>query len=76
MITLDQALDTISQLPAAQREMLEQILHRRRIEEQRCELAQSARESIQAFHEGHGRPQSAEAVIAELRASLRSVGAE
>lgn len=72
MTTLDQALDTVSQLPAEQREMLEQILHRRRIEEQRRELAQSARESIQAFHDGQGRPQSAEEVIAELRASLRS----
>jgi len=76
MITLDQALDTVSQLPAEQREMLEQILHRRRIEEQRRELAQNARESIQAFHDGQGRPQSAEAVIAELRASLQSPAAE
>ncbi len=76
MTTLDQALDTVSQLPAEQRKMLEQILYRRRIEEQRRELAQSAQESMQAFHEGHGRPQSAEAVIAELRASLLSPGAE
>ena len=72
MTTLDQALDAVSQLPPEQREMLEQILYRRRIEEQRRELAQSARMSIQSFHDGRGRPQSAEAVIAELRALLQS----
>jgi hypothetical protein len=51
---------------------LEQILHRRRIDEQRRELAQSAREAIQAFHDGQRQPQSAEEVIAELRVSLQS----
>jgi hypothetical protein len=74
MITLDEALETVSQLPAEQREMLEQILHRRRIDEQRREWAQNARESAQAFHAGQGRPQSAEEVIAELRVALLSPG--
>ena len=76
MTTLDQALDAASQLPADQREMLEQILHRRRLEEQRRELAQSAREAIHAFHEGQLPAQSAEQVVTELRASLRSPAEE
>ena len=76
MTTLDQALDAASQLPADQREMLEQILHRRRLEEQRHELAQSAREAIQSFHEGQLPAQSAEQVVTELRASLRSPAEE
>ena len=70
MMTLDQTLDAVNELPAEQREMLAEILRKRLIEERRNEIAASARESIQAFHAGALEPQSADEVIADLRASL------
>ena len=70
MMTLDQALDAVNELPVEQREMLAEILRKRQIEERRNEIAASARESIKAFQAGELKPQSADAVIADLRASL------
>jgi hypothetical protein len=73
MVTLDQALDAAMQLPPAQQEMLIQLLHNRRIESQREEIAQNAQLSIAAFHSGQLKPQTAEEVISELRQSLDDV---
>ena len=70
MMTLDQALDAVNELPSEQREMLAEILRKRQIEERRNEIATSARESIDAFRTGGLKPQSADEVIADLRASL------
>ena len=70
MMTLDQALDAVNELPSEQREMLADILHKRKIEERRNEIAASAREAIEAFQTGELKPRSADEVIADLRASL------
>ena len=72
MMTLDQALDAASELPAEQRAMLTEILHKRQLDERRQDIAASARESIEAFRAGQLKAQPAEQVIAELRASLQA----
>jgi len=68
--TLDMALDITMQLPPEQREMLLDIVHQRDIEARRQEIAETAKASIAAFHEGKLRPQSADEVISELRHAL------
>ncbi|NJM78345.1 MAG: hypothetical protein HC852_24410 [Acaryochloridaceae cyanobacterium RU_4_10] len=73
MVTLDQALDTAMQLSSDQQEMLIQILHNRRIETRREEIAQDAKTSIAAFHAGQLKSQTAEEAISELRQSLNNV---
>jgi hypothetical protein len=73
MVTLDQALDTAMQLPLDQQEMLIQILHNRRIESQREQIAQDAKISIADFHAGQLKSQTAEEAISELRQSLNDV---
>jgi hypothetical protein len=45
-------------------------LRQRHLEASRDEIAKDAQESIAAFKAGKLKPQSAEAVIAELRSSL------
>ena len=70
MITLDQAIDTVMQLPPEQREMLIDILHNRYIEERRNEIADDAQKSLAAFRAGSLKLQSANEVITELRESL------
>lgn len=66
-ITLDQAIDTILQLPGDQQEMLLEILYHRRIEERRQEIARDAQEALTAFRAGKYKVKTASAVIAELR---------
>jgi hypothetical protein len=70
MTTLDRALETVMQLSLDQQELLIEILRQRHIEASRNEIAKDAQESIAAFKAGKLKPQSAEAVIAELRRSL------
>jgi len=69
-VTLDQAIDTAMQLPPAQQDMLLEILHSRRIEARRLQIANDARDSIAAYRTGQLKTQSAETVIAELRRAL------
>lgn len=69
-VTLDQALDTIMQLPLEQQEMLIEIWYRRRIEVRRQEIAQDAQASIAAFRANQYAPQPVGKIIAELRSSL------
>jgi hypothetical protein len=73
MITLDQALDTVMQLPPDQQEMLIQLMKNRRIEARREEIAQEAKSSIATFHAGQLAPQTAEEAISELRQSLNDM---
>jgi hypothetical protein len=73
MVTLDQALDTAMQLPPDEQEMLIQILHNRRIESRREEIAQDAKASVKAFHAGQLKSQTAEEAISELRQFLNDV---
>jgi hypothetical protein len=70
MVTLDQALDIVQQLSLDQQEMLLDILYHRRIESQRGAIASDARQSMETFQAGELQPQTADAVIAELRQSL------
>ena len=70
MTTLDRALATVMQLSLDQQELLIEIVRQRHLEASRDEIARDAQESIAAFRAGKLKPQSAEAVIAELRRSL------
>ncbi len=70
MTMLDLALETVMQLSLDQQKQLIEILRQRHIEASRDEIAKDAQESIAAFKAGKLKPQSAEAVIAELRLSL------
>ncbi len=70
MTTLDRALETVMQLSLDQQELLIEIVRQRHIEASRDEIARDAQESIAAFKAGKLKPQSAQAVIAELRRSL------
>ncbi len=70
MISLDQAIDTVRQLPLDQQEMLLDIIRNRHIEQRREEIASDARKSIEAFQAGHLKPQPIDAIITELQQSL------
>ena len=72
MPTLEEVLQTASELPAEQQEMLADILRQRQNQAWRRRTAAEARESFAAFHEGRLPPLPAEAVIAELRAGMDS----
>ncbi|MFZ0546252.1 MAG: hypothetical protein WAM60_12480 [Candidatus Promineifilaceae bacterium] len=69
MTTLNEAIETVLQLPQEQQEMLLEIIQRRHIEERRREIASEAQASLGLFRAGELRPQSAQNVIAELRSS-------
>ena len=69
-ISLDQAIDAVSQLPLEQQVMLVEIMYKRLVEARRNEIAQDAKASLDAFRQGALRAQSAEEVIAELHQSL------
>lgn len=43
MITLDQAIDTVEQLPAEQQEILVDIFYHRHLEKRRGEIAEDAK---------------------------------
>jgi len=68
--TLEEALNTVSQLPPEQQAILVEIIQKRLTEDRRKEIAIDAKASIAAFHEGSYKPQSAESVIAELDSFL------
>ena len=70
MSTLEQALETVSQLPVEQQQMLIDIIQNRNIENRREEIARDAQQSLTAFRSGKLKPQSVEEIIAELRQSL------
>lgn len=69
-MTFEQVVETIRQFPAEQQDMLINLIHSWRIEAQRREIARDAQESLAAFRSGQLEPQSAQAVITELRQSL------
>jgi hypothetical protein len=75
-ITLDQAIDTVMQLPVEQQEMLVDIIRNRHIEMRRREIARDAREAIAAFHAGKLKPQPVQEIIMELRQSLNETAEE
>jgi len=67
MITLDQAIDTVQQLPTEQQEILIDILYHRHVEKRRREIAEDAKKSIADFHAGRLQPKSVQEIISELR---------
>lgn len=67
MITLDQAIDSVRQLPTEHQEMLIDIFYRRLMEKRRKEIAADAKKSIAAFHAGELKPQPLHEIITELR---------
>jgi len=67
MVTLEQALDIVMQLPLEQREMLIDLIHKRHIESRREEIARDARVAIASFHAGQLKAQPVEEIILELR---------
>jgi hypothetical protein len=68
-LTLDRVLTEAEALPADEQEMLEGLLRQRRIEAWRLETAAEASKTAKAFHAGKLKGQSAENVIARLRAA-------
>jgi len=70
MVTLEEAISTVNQLPIDQREMLLEIVKNQMIEAQREEIAKDAKDAIAAFHRGDLKPQPIENIIAELQATL------
>jgi hypothetical protein len=73
-VTLDQAINTATQLPPDQQEMLIDILRKRQIENRRQEIMADANNSIAAFREGQFKVQSAEEAIVELHRTLGEIG--
>lgn len=69
-ISLDEALETVMQLPPEQQEMLIDIIRHRQIERRRQEIADDAEQSMAAFQAGAFSPQSASEIISELRRNL------
>ena len=69
-MTFEQVVEMIRQFPAEQQEMLIDLIRGWRIEARRLEIARDAQESLAAFRSGQLEPQSAQAVISELRQSL------
>lgn len=70
MVTLEQAILTVNQLPLEQREMLLEIVKNQMIETRGAEMAEDAKEAIASFRCGELKPQSVESIISELQAIL------
>ena len=66
-LTLDRVLADAAHLPSDERETLEDLLRKRRIEAWRAETSTQAKKAAAAFRSGKLKAQSAEAVIARLR---------
>ncbi len=76
MTTLDQALDVVMQLEDEQKDMLLEILQRRRVEDRRREIAANAQEATRALRAGELRAETADELIRRLHASLRTTSDE
>ena len=70
MVTLDHAIDTVSELSLEQQELLLEIVRKRHIAKRRKEIATDAAASIAKFREGSLPSLSVEAVIHQLHTSL------
>jgi hypothetical protein len=68
-ITLNHVLTQVEALPADEQEMLEALLHQRRIESWRRETAAEAKRSVKAFRAGKLKSQTVDSVIARLRSA-------
>ena len=68
-LTFDRVLADAGALPPEEQAMLEELLHRRRIESWRAETAADAVAVTKSFRSGKLKPASADHVIARLRAA-------
>ena len=68
-LTLDRVLTDAGHLPADEQEILENLLHKRRIEAWREDTATEAKNAATAFRTGKLKAQSADSIIARLRAT-------
>jgi hypothetical protein len=68
-LTFDRVLASAEALPADEQAMLEELLHRRRIETWRAETAAEAVAATKAFRAGKLKSSSADQLIACLRAA-------
>lgn len=66
-LTFDRVLASAEALPADEQAMLEELLHRRRIESWRVETAAEAAAAAKAFRSGKLKATSADSLIARLR---------
>ncbi len=66
-LTLDRVLTDAEHLPPEEREMLENLLRKRRVEAWRAETATEAKKGAAAFRSGKLKAQSVEDVITRLR---------
>jgi len=71
-ITLDRVLTEAESLPADEQAMLEDLLRQRRLEAWRRETAADASQAAEDFRTGKLKSQSADDVIARLRAGLNA----
>ena len=67
--TLEKVIEVAEELPTEQQDMLIEIMQKRRIEQRRSEIAEDAQLALAVFRRGELKPQTAKAVIAELRRS-------
>jgi hypothetical protein len=72
MITFENALEVVSQLPREQQELLADIVKRRAAEVRRLEIRSECREALAEYRTGNLKPMSAEEAIAELNRYLES----
>jgi hypothetical protein len=68
-ITLEQVLSEAEALPPEDQIILEELLHKRRIENWRKETAAAGRKAVKTFQTGKLKGQSVEDVIVTLRES-------
>ena len=66
-LTLDRILTAAGRLPTEERQILEELLRKRRIEAWRAETAAEGKKFAAAFRSGKLKAQPAEDVIARLR---------
>ena len=69
-LTLDRVLSYAETLPTDEQAMLEDLLHKRRVEAWRKETAAEAKTAGKTFRAGKLKSQSAESAIASLRGAL------
>ena len=69
-LTLDRVLTDAEALPSDEQAMLEELLHKRRVDVWRKETAVEAKTAIKAFRSGKLKSESAASAIASLRGVL------
>ena len=72
MLTLDRVLTEAASLSAEEQSILEDLLHRRRIEAWRKETAKEAKKAVKALQSGKLKAQQSKDVIEALRSGLKN----